>query len=83
MSRADAVVALSKAEANFQQRNYQLAGAMHTVIPNGIDATNYTYARNNAAGKGRPWQLLYVGQLIALKNVDVLLRALARIRAAS
>jgi D-inositol-3-phosphate glycosyltransferase len=80
MLRADAVVALSKAEANFQQRNYQLAGAMHTVIPNGVDAANYTYARNNAAGKRRPWQLLYVGQLIALKNVDVLLHALARIR---
>jgi glycosyltransferase involved in cell wall biosynthesis len=79
MSRADAVVALSKAEANFQQRNYPLAGAIHTVIPNGIDVTNYIYARNNAAGKGRPWQLLYVGQLIVLKNVDVLLRALALI----
>jgi glycosyltransferase involved in cell wall biosynthesis len=79
-SRADAVVALSKAEADFQRRNYQLAGAIHTVIPNGIDSRNYAYVRTNAAGIGRPWQLLYVGQLIAMKNVDVLLRAVARIR---
>jgi D-inositol-3-phosphate glycosyltransferase len=77
MSRADAVVALSRTEADFQQQRYPLLGAVHTVIPTGIDATNYTYVRNNAAGKGRPWQLLYAGQLIALKNVDVLLRALA------
>jgi glycosyltransferase involved in cell wall biosynthesis len=80
MSRADAVVALSKAEADFQQRNYQLAGALHTVIPNGIDPACYAYARKNAAGNGHAWQLLYVGQLIALKNVDVLLRSLALIK---
>jgi glycosyltransferase involved in cell wall biosynthesis len=80
MSRADAVVALSRAEADFQQRSYPLAGALHRVITNGIDVTNYTYARNNPAGKGRPWQLLYAGQLIALKNVDVLLRALVLIK---
>jgi glycosyltransferase involved in cell wall biosynthesis len=80
ISRADAVVALSKSEANFQQRNYPLAGALHTVIPNGIDPANYTYARDNTAGKGRPWQLLYTGQLIALKNIDVLLRALALLK---
>jgi glycosyltransferase involved in cell wall biosynthesis len=82
MSRADAVVALSRTEADFQQRNYQLAGALHTIIPNGIDLASYSYARKNAAGKGRPWQLLYVGQLIAQKNVDLLLRALALIKQA-
>jgi glycosyltransferase involved in cell wall biosynthesis len=80
MSRADAVVALSKKEADFQQRHYQLTGAIHRVIPNGIDTANYVYGRHNAAGKGRPWQLLYVGQLIPLKNVDVLLRALVRVQ---
>jgi len=78
-SRADAVVALSKAEADFQKRNYPLAGALHTVIPNGIDVTNYAFARHNAASKRSPWRLLYAGQLIPMKNVDVLLRAVARI----
>lgn len=80
ISRADGVVALSQAEGDFQKRNYPLAGAIHKVIPNGIDSENYTYARNNAAGKGRLWQLLYVGQLTALKNVDVLLRALPQVK---
>ena len=75
-SRADAVVALSRAEANFQKRNYPLAGALHRVIPNGIDSSDYSYSRHNSAGRGRPWQLLYVGQLNALKNVDLLLRAI-------
>lgn len=79
MSRADAVVALSKKEADFQQRTYLLLDAVHSVIPNGIDLTNYCYARHNPAGKGRPWQLLYVGQLIELKKVEVLLRALVRV----
>src|ERR1700687_5103028 len=67
MSRADAVVALSKAEADFLRWNYPLEGAIRAVIPTGIDSTNYAYVRNNTAGRGRPWQLLYVGQLIALK----------------
>jgi glycosyltransferase involved in cell wall biosynthesis len=80
MARADAVVALSKSEADFQRRTYQLDDALHTVIPNGIDAANYFYARNNRAGKGRPWLLLYVGQLITLKNVHVLLHALLQVR---
>jgi len=80
VSCADAVVALSKSEAEYQQRSYHLAGARHAVIPNGIDSANYTYARNNAAGRGRPWQLLYVGQLNALKSVDVLMRALPQVK---
>ena len=79
MSRVDALVALSRAEADFQERSYPLAGALHVVISNGVDPTNFTYARDNDAGRHRSWQLLYVGQLIALKKVDVLLRALAKL----
>src|ERR1700733_3748792 len=79
-SRADAVVALSKAEVDFQRRSYPLAGAIHKVIPNGVDAANYTYGRCNATGKGEHWRLLYVGQLTAMKSVDVLLRALVQVK---
>jgi len=79
MSRADAVVALSVPEADFQTRNYPLAGALRAIIPNGVEAKNYCYARHNLASKGAPWRLLYVGQLVPVKNVDVLLRAVARI----
>jgi len=81
MGRADAVIALSETESDFERRSYPLGGAVHAVIPNGIDQEIYSYARRNAGGRGRPWQLLFVGQLIAIKNVDVLLRALARLRA--
>jgi glycosyltransferase involved in cell wall biosynthesis len=76
-SRADAVVALSESEARFQRRDYPLRGAVHAVIPNGILTEQYRYGRKNSAGEGRPWQLLFVGQLSEQKRVDVLLRALA------
>ncbi|MBI3696446.1 MAG: glycosyltransferase, partial [Acidobacteria bacterium] len=79
MSKADAVVALSAAEARFQQRTYLLAGARQAVISNGIDAETYTYVRKNEAGRNGAWRLLYVGQLIEMKRVDVLLRALSRL----
>lgn len=77
MSRADAVVALSSTEMAFQIRTYPLAGAVHKVIPNGIDTLNYRYSRRDRAQKGDRWQLLFVGQLIEQKGVDRLLRALA------
>jgi len=77
MSRADAVVALSEYEAGFQRRTYPLDGAMHKVIPNGINTDNYRYSRENDAGRSRSWQLLVVGQLIEQKGVDRLLQALA------
>lgn len=75
-SRADAVVALSSLEAAFQRSAFRLDGAVHATIPNGIDADLYRCHRENTAGRGRPWQLLYVGQLIPLKGVDLLLQAL-------
>jgi glycosyltransferase involved in cell wall biosynthesis len=77
MTRADAVVALSQAESEFQRRNYSLQGAIHAVIPNGIDTENFQYLRNNGAGRGQPWQVLFVGQLVEIKEVDRLIRALA------
>ena len=81
MSRADAVVALSPTEAALQRETYSLSGAVHSVIPNGIDTGNYRYIRDNHRGQGRPWQLLFVGQLIELKGVGLLLQALAMLPA--
>lgn len=77
LSRADAVVALSESEARFQRRTYDLEGARHVVIPNGINADRYAYSRRNHAGQSHPWNLLLVGQLIPLKGHDLLFRALA------
>jgi glycosyltransferase involved in cell wall biosynthesis len=79
MRRADAIVSLSKAEADFQRRHYQLDGAVQAVIPNGIDPGVFSYRPRKARERGRAWRLLYVGQLIEMKNVDVLLRALAHL----
>ncbi len=79
MSRADAVVSLSEAEAEFVQRKYSVASARQATIPNGIDPSQFPFRRANAGGVGEPWRLLFVGQLIALKSCDLLLRAIARL----
>jgi glycosyltransferase involved in cell wall biosynthesis len=79
LSRADAVVSLSQAEAGFQARKYRLRGAKRATIPNGINPDQFPFLRSNAAGQGQPWKLLFVGQLIPLKGCDLLLRALAQL----
>jgi glycosyltransferase involved in cell wall biosynthesis len=73
--RADALVALSQAEARFLDGRYGFGGKT-TVIPNGT-APEVFQLRERPPRDGRP-TLLYVGQLIPMKGVDVLLRALAR-----
>jgi len=80
VSRADAVIALSTTEADFQKRHYPLAGAFHQVIPNGVDTATYYYNRRNSAATNRRSRLLYVGQLSAQKNVEVLLRAVTHVK---
>jgi glycosyltransferase involved in cell wall biosynthesis len=72
------VVALSDLEAAYQRKSFDLGHALHMVIPNGVPLGVYACTRRNQAGQGQPWRLLYVGQLIALKRVDVLLHALAQ-----
>jgi glycosyltransferase involved in cell wall biosynthesis len=69
LERSDAAVALSTDEARFLR---QLGQSHVTVIPNGI-ATTYADATLHAERHG----ILYVGQLVALKGVDVLLRAVS------
>jgi glycosyltransferase involved in cell wall biosynthesis len=79
LSRADAIVSLCRAEAGFQSAAYPVAGALRVTIPNGIDPALFTPVPRSAAepGNTRPWKLLFVGQLIQLKGVDLLLQALA------
>ena len=80
LSTADGVVSLTEIEAARSRAAFPLDGAILRPIPNGIDVSNYSFRRANRAGQGAPWQILFVGQLIALKRVDVLLRALAGLR---
>ena len=75
--RADALVALSRREARFLEERHRL-GERTAVIPNGVRPGVFEL-REAAPRAGRRPTLLYVGQLIPLKGVDVLLRALARL----
>lgn len=77
LARADGVVSLSDAEAAYQTRVNRVEPGRVSTIPNGIDADRFPYRRSNSAGQQRPWQLLFVGQLIELKGCDILLRAVA------
>jgi glycosyltransferase involved in cell wall biosynthesis len=76
---ADGVVSLSQREAEFQRKTYSITGARQMTIRNGRDSRIFQYRRNNTRGVGRPWQILFVGQLIPLKRCNVLFHALSRI----
>jgi len=80
LSVADATVSLSKMEGKRQAGLYGIRGAVHETIPNGINTDEYSYRRENGRGIGQPWQLLFSGQLIPMKRVDVLLNAFAKVR---
>ena len=83
VDKADAFVALSRPEVQYFELN-GAAGKVH-CIPNGIPADVF---RSNVGsgetiqkrtGKDR-FDILYVGQLIDLKGVDLLLKAFQQIR---
>jgi glycosyltransferase involved in cell wall biosynthesis len=78
VGRADAVVSLSAVEADWQRSAYGVPRDRQAVIPNGISETVFTFSPPSAPSDDR-WRLLYVGQLVAWKGVDELLRALAAV----
>jgi glycosyltransferase involved in cell wall biosynthesis len=80
LARADGVVALSQGEARSQQRRYFLRGAVHASIPNGVDAGRFEPRQPGIPKQGEPWRLLFAGQLIGVKRVDLLLEALGKLR---
>jgi glycosyltransferase involved in cell wall biosynthesis len=79
LDKADAYIALSSAEARYFARLTNPA-KIHT-IPNGVPAEVFRAAGSlrKRADKSR-YYVLYVGQLIPLKGLNVLLDALSRLR---
>lgn len=79
VDRAEAVVALSNAEAKYFA-GVTAAEKVHT-IPNGIPADVFRASGSLRKQSAKPqYDVLYVGQLIALKGVNFLLEAMATIR---
>lgn len=76
LSSVDNVVALSTREADFLCQSYGLKPERVAVIPNGTDHTYFSYKRTNNGGQNTPLRLLYVGQLIPLKGLELLFSAL-------
>ena len=79
MSRADGIVALWEGQGNEFARTFSISGAELAVIPNGVDSRIFRFAQPEPP-LNQPWQLLYVGQLIPVKGVDLLLNALGELR---
>jgi glycosyltransferase involved in cell wall biosynthesis len=80
LSTIDAVVALSEVEACFLAEKYAVDPQRIRVISNGIDQRFFSYRRANACGRGVSFRFLYVGQLIPLKGLEVLFRALGTLK---
>ena len=77
--RVDGLISLSSAEQRYEQKTYSTKGALCRVIPNGIPTGTFQRKRVERSHDA-PWRLLYVGQLIKNKRVDVLLRAVSKLR---
>jgi glycosyltransferase involved in cell wall biosynthesis len=77
--RADAVVTLSDAELQFTRECVPGCSSRALTIANGFPGDVFSYRPRDpdASSPARPFRLLFVGQLIAMKGVDVLLEALA------
>jgi glycosyltransferase involved in cell wall biosynthesis len=81
--RADGIVVLSEAERQFASASVPRSAGRIVTIANGFSSDVFSYGPPRgegpplAPGHGRPYRLLFVGQLIPMKGVDVLLRAAA------
>jgi glycosyltransferase involved in cell wall biosynthesis len=82
-ARADGIVVLSEQERRFAAATVPRRVEQIVTIANGFSSDVFSYGppadegRPLAPGRDRPYRLLFVGQLIPMKGVDVLLRAAA------
>lgn len=80
LARVDALVSLTEREQRFMQSQFPVAGALRRTIPNGISPAIYASARQLRTSVAEPWRLLCIGQLIEGKRVDLLLKAVSRLK---
>ncbi|HEV2527000.1 MAG TPA: glycosyltransferase family 4 protein [Thermomicrobiales bacterium] len=77
-ARADVMIPLSEAERARDERRFGSRLPKQVVIPNGFPSATYHYAPPpDASDTPRRPTVLFVGQLIPFKGVDVLLHAFA------
>ncbi|MGI8485050.1 MAG: glycosyltransferase family 4 protein [Thermomicrobiales bacterium] len=79
LNRADAAVALSTTELRGMRQLFGHYNAATVAIYNGFPSDVFHYTDRPAQRIG-PYKLLFVGQLIELKGVDILLKALRIVR---
>jgi glycosyltransferase involved in cell wall biosynthesis len=77
LRRADAVVDLAPDLAMRRAALAHRQGTLHKVIPNGVPTRHFDVRERTPPRQDELFRLLYVGQLIPMKRVDVLLRAVA------
>ena len=73
--RSDALVDLSPALAGERVRLARRYNVLHRVIPPGTPSAHFPARVPSPPSRGEPWRLLFVGQLVPIKRVDLLLRA--------
>ncbi len=76
LQHADAVLALTRAQADFLATQYGVESARLHLLPNGVDDAFHSVPRSTVA-PGRPVRALFVGRLDGQKNIPRLLRAVA------
>jgi glycosyltransferase involved in cell wall biosynthesis len=84
LQQADRIVAVSEHLAE-SLRNYGIAGPRIVVVRNGVDTLRFCpgsrrAARNRLRLAQEEQHILFVGNLVPVKQVDVLLQACARLR---
>jgi glycosyltransferase involved in cell wall biosynthesis len=79
VNRSDALVSLTAALVPPQNRRAAEGDTIRVVIPNGIPVEGWRMRQARAPDAGEPWRILYAGQLIPGKRVELLIHALAQL----